>query len=191
MAGLQQLETLTGGHEITYYSAMGAVFRGWCLAALGQQQEGIAHIKQGIAANRAMGTLVYLPSFLKYLAEAYGMARRPEEGLDALAEAAAIVAAAQARQDEAEIHRVRGELLAATGNLDAAEGDFLAALAAARRQSARLLELRAAVSLARFWRERGNKAVARDCLAPVYHWFTEGHDTAALAEAKALLDTLV
>ncbi len=190
LEGLQQLESLKGGHEIIYYAAMGAVFRGWCLAAQGQQRDGIAHINRGIAANRAMGTIVYLPSFLKYLAEAHGMAREPQRGLSVLAEATEIVEAAQARQDEAEIHRVRGELLAAIGNAVAAEDSLLTALAVARRQSARLLELRAAVSLARFWRERGRAAAARDHLAPVYGWFTEGHDTAALAAAKAVLDGL-
>jgi len=191
LAELQKLETLTGGHEIMYYSAMGAVFRGWCLAAIGAPHEGIMQIKHGLRAYRAMGALVYVPSLLKFLADAYGMAHQPQEGLEALAEAEAMVAATQARQDEAEILRVRGDLLASVGDHAAAEESLLAALSTARRQDARLLELRAAVSFARFWRNRGNAPAGRAPLAAALDWFSEGHDTVALREARAILDSTV
>jgi class 3 adenylate cyclase/tetratricopeptide (TPR) repeat protein len=191
LAELQQLETLTGGHEIMYYSAMGAVFRGWCLAAIGAPHEGITLIKQGIRAYRAMGALLYVPSLLKFLAEACGMAQRGQEGLDALAEAAEIVRSAQAHHDEAEILRVRGDLMASIGDVAAAEQCLLAALSTACRQEARLLELRAAVSFARFWRDRGNAAAGRGPLVRVLDWFSEGHDTAALVEARAIADATV
>lgn len=191
LAELQNLETLTGGHEIAYYSAMGAVFRGWCLAAIGAPHEGIMQIKHGLRAYRAMGALVYVPSLLKFLADAYGMARQPQKGLDALAEAEATVAATQARQDEAEILRVRGVLMASIGDHDAAEESLQAALSTARRQDARLLELRAAASFARFWRDRGNAPAGRAPLAAVLDWFSEGHDTVALMEARAILNSTV
>ncbi|MGZ3338862.1 MAG: AAA family ATPase [Reyranella sp.] len=188
---LQKLETLTGGHEIVYYSAMGAVFRGWCLAAIGAPHEGIMQIKHGLRAYRAMGALLYVPSLLKFLADAYGMAHQPQKGLDALAEAEAMVAATQARQDEAEILRVRGVLMASIGDHDAAEKSLLTALSTARRQDARLLELRAAVSFARFWHNRGNAPAGRAPLAAALEWFSEGHDTVALREAKAILASTV
>jgi len=109
----------------------------------------------------------------------------------ALAEAEAMVAATQARQDEAEIVRVRGVLTASIGDYDAAEESLQAALSTARRQDARLLELRAAVSFARFWRNRGNAPAGRAPLAAVLDWFSEGHDTVALREAQATLDSTV
>jgi predicted ATPase len=170
---------------------MGSVFRGWCLAAVGEARNGMDEIRRGIAAYRAMGNLLYVPSFLKFLGEACAMAREPEAGLAALAEAATLAAAAQACHDEAEIARVRAELLAVKGDPAAAEESFRAALALARRQQAKLLELRAATGLARLLRAQGKPAAARAALAPVYGWFTEGFGTAALGDAKAVLDSLV
>ena len=91
---------------------------------------------------------------------------------------------------EADLHRVRGELLISVGDPTAAEAAFQQAIAVARRQQAKLWELRAATSLARLWRDEGKAAEARDLLAPVYSWFTEGFDTPVLQDAKALLDQL-
>ena len=94
------------------------------------------------------------------------------------------------RFSEAELHRVRGELLAATGDQAAAEQSYEKALAVAKRQSARIFELRAAMSLARLWRDQGKRGAASDLLAPIYNWFTEGLDTPVLQGAKALLESL-
>jgi predicted ATPase len=94
------------------------------------------------------------------------------------------------RFSEAELHRVRGELLTATGDQAAAEQNYKEALAVAKRQSARTFELRAATSLARLWRDQGKRTEARDLLAPIYGWFTEGFDTPVLQDAKNLLDQL-
>jgi predicted ATPase len=94
------------------------------------------------------------------------------------------------RWEEAELCRLQGELLNATGDRAAAEQNYHQALAVAVRQSAKVFELRAATSLARLWRERGQGIEARELLAPVYGWFTEGFDTLVLKEAKALLDEL-
>jgi predicted ATPase len=128
--------------------------------------------------------------FLTTLAEVYGMAARPNEGLDRLAEAAKIVETTQDRWAEAEMHRLRGTLLLSVHEHAAAERSYRHALAVARRQTAKFWELRAALDLARLWRDQGKRQEARELLAPVYGWFTEGFDTRDLKEAKALLDEL-
>ena len=118
------------------------------------------------------------------------MLGQPGEGLNCLAEAAQIIETTEERVNEAELHRVRGDLLNATGDRSAAERSYRQALAVAERQSAKLFELRAATSLARLWRDQGKRAEARELLAPVYNWFTEGFDAPDLIDAKALLDEL-
>jgi predicted ATPase len=124
------------------------------------------------------------------LGEAYGRIGQAEEGLRLLAEALAVV-----DKDpwyEAEMHRIKGELLLRQAVPEASQADacFLQALAIARRQQAKSLELRAAMSLARLWQDQGKHAEARQLLAPIYNWFTEGFDTADLREAKGLLEAL-
>ena len=118
------------------------------------------------------------------------MLEQPLQGLDHLADAAEIIETKEERALEAELHRVRGNLLRATGDRSAAEQSYHQALAIAKRQSAKLWELRAAASLAHLWCDQGKRSAARDLLAPVYCWFTEGFDTPVLQEAKALLDEL-
>jgi predicted ATPase len=115
---------------------------------------------------------------------------QPLEGLDHLAKAAEIIETKEERAFEAELHRSRGNLLRAAGDRSAAERSYRQALVIATRQSAKLWELLAAVNLARLWRDQGKRSEARDLLAPVYNWFTEGFDTPALKETKALLDSL-
>jgi predicted ATPase len=166
------------------------MLRGWCLVALGDSDEGIHLLGQGMVAYQATGAIARMPFWLTLLADAYGRARRPEEGLKRLAEAADLVEATQERWTEAEMHRVLGELLIAMHEPAAAEDSLRKAMAVAQRQSAKLWELRAAMSLARLWRGQGRRTEACDLLAPVYHWFTEGFDTPVLQDAKALLDEL-
>ena len=127
---------------------------------------------------------------LMWLAEAHAMLGQPGEGLNCLAEAAQIIETTEERVNEAELHRVRGDLLNATGDRSAAERSYRQALAVAERQSAKLFQLRASTSLARLWRDQGKRAEAQDLLAPIYDWFTEGFDAPDLMEAKALLDEL-
>jgi predicted ATPase len=115
---------------------------------------------------------------------------RLTEGLKYIADAGQIVESANDRYQEADMYRVRGDLLNATGDRAAAEQSYHQALVVARRQSTKLFELRAATSLARLWRDQGKRSEAHDLLAPVYAWFTEGFDTPVLKEAKALLDEL-
>jgi predicted ATPase len=124
------------------------------------------------------------------LAVAYAMLSQPFEGLKCLAEVAQIIETTEERVIEALLYRVRGELFNATGNQTAAEQSYRQALAVAARQSAKILELGAATSLARLWRDEGKRTKARDLLAPIYDWFTEGFDTPVLKEAKALLEQL-
>jgi predicted ATPase len=124
------------------------------------------------------------------LTTAYLKLGRTDEALQCLAEAAQIIGTSDERYFEAELQRLRGEVLNAIGDATAAEQNYHQALATAKRQSAKTLELRAATSLARLWRDQGKRDEARDLLAPVYGWFTEGFDTRDLKDATALLDEL-
>jgi predicted ATPase len=124
------------------------------------------------------------------LAESYGNAGTPNEGLRQLEEAARLIEVTQVRMGEVDLHRVRGELLISVGDPTGAEAAFQQAIAVAHRQNAKFWELRATTSLARLWREQGKVTAARNLLAPVYGWFTEGFDTPVLIDAKTLLDAL-
>jgi predicted ATPase len=174
------------------WAAMGMVLRGWALAMQGRGEEGIAQVRQGIAAYRATGAAAVVPYFCTVLAEVYGHLGHPEDGLQALAEAHTLVEQQEERWWEAEIHRLQGVLLLRQTGTPQAEAEpwLQRALDVARRQEAKSLELRAAMSLARLWQQQGKRAEAYDLLAPIYGWFTEGFDTADLQEAKALLEEL-
>jgi predicted ATPase len=160
--------------------------RGWVLAAQGQYEEGIAQMSQALTALRAVGWGVD-PSALSQLAEAYGQSGRVEEGLSLLAEARAAVEQTGARFWEAEVQRLTGEFLLrqAVPDEEQAAAYFQQALDVARRQQARSLELRAAMSLSCLWQRQGKSTKARELLAPLYGWFTEGFDTPDLQDARA------
>jgi predicted ATPase len=174
------------------WAAMGTSLRGWALAMQGQGEEGLAQVRQGIAAYRATGAALAVPYFCTVLADVADHLGHPADGLQALAEAHTLVEQQEERWWEAEVCRLRGVLLLQqTGTPQAeAEAWLRRALDVARRQEAKSLELRAAMSLARLWQQQGKRAEAHDLLAPIYGWFTEGFDTADLQEAKALLDAL-
>src|SRR5262245_26754415 len=168
--------------------------RGWVLAVQGQYEEGIAQMSQALTAIRAAGDGGGEgPSVLAQLAEAYGQSGQVEEGLSLLAEARAAVEQTGARFWEAEVQRLTGELLLrqAVPDEEQAAACFQQALDVARRQQARSLELRAAMSLSRLWQRQGKHTAARQLLAPIYGWFTEGFDTPDLQDARALLEALV
>jgi tetratricopeptide (TPR) repeat protein len=167
--------------------AIGNIMHGWCLASLGQATEGIPLLLEGLTTCRAAGRTLMIPFFLMTLAQASGMAAQPQEGLDQLAEAAKLVETTQERWAEAEIHRLRGTILLSMHEHAAAENSYRRALDVAQRQSAKFWELRAALDLARLWRDQGKRAEARGLLSPIYGWFTEGLDTRDLKNAKALL----
>ncbi len=172
--------------------AQGMILRGWALAEQGQGAEGIAQLREGLAAWRATGAELDRPRFLALLAEAVGKGGSTEEGLSLLAEALVAVQRSGERRWEAELYRLKGELLLVRSveNHPDAEACFRQALDIARHQQAKSLELRAAVNLSRLWQRQGKHDEARDLLAPIYGWFTEGFDTADLREAKALLEEL-
>lgn len=185
---LDEVLALTQEHGISYYQAVGTIFRGWCLSATGQTRAGLETATQGVAAYRATRSVLYLPTFLTLLADVHGRAGQPEQGLKELAEAARIAEETQTRNDAAEIHRVRGELLVAMSQPAAAEASLSQALAIARRQAARLLELRAASSLAALWQRQHRREEARKLVSGVCDRFTEGFDTPVVREARALVD---
>jgi predicted ATPase len=165
--------------------------RGWALAAQGRHEEGMVQMRQGLATRRAMGARQSEAENLARLGEAYGRIGQVEEGLRLLTEALEVMAKGDLWY-EAEMHRIQGELLLRQAVPDAlqAEACFQQALTVARRQQAKSYELRAAVSLSRLWQQQGKRAEARQMLAEVYGWFTEGFDTPDLQEARALLDAL-
>jgi predicted ATPase len=174
------------------FVAMGHVFRGWAVAAGGQANEAIAEMHQGLAALQARGIGARRPYLLTLLADACRRACRVDEGLNALAEALHLVEETGERTWEAEIYRLRGELLLSRSeeNELEAKASFNKALEVARRQQAKSWELRAATSLSGLWRDEGKRKEAHELIAPIYDWFAEGFDTADLKEAKALLDEL-
>jgi predicted ATPase len=174
------------------WAAYGTSLRGWALTMQGQGEEGMAQVRQGIAAWRATGAVLLIPYLCTLLAEVCDHLGYPEDGLQALAEAHTLMEQQEERWWEAEIHRLRGVLLLRQPGTPQAEAEawLQRALDVARRQEAKSLELRAAMSLSRLWQQQGKQTEARALLAPIYGWFTEGFDTADLQEARALLDTL-
>jgi predicted ATPase len=177
-------------HKFAYYLAWARVIRGWALAREAREDEGIMEMREALAALRATGAGLRRPYYLGILAESLGVAGQIEEASDLVASALAVAAEHGDQFFSAELHRIEGELLGRRSGPEASETSFSQAVAIARRQKARLTELRAATSLARLWREQGRRAEAHDLLAPIYAWFTEGFDTADLKDARALLDEL-
>jgi class 3 adenylate cyclase/predicted ATPase len=174
------------------WAAMGRSLHGWALAMQGQGEEGLAQVRQGLAAWRATGAALNVPYLCTVLADVAAHLGHTEEGLQALAEAHTHVEQHEERWWEAEVCRLRGVLLLRQPGTPQAEAEtwLQRALDVARHQEAKALELRAAMSLSRLWQQQGKQAEARALLAPVYGWFTEGFDTADLQEAKALLEAL-
>jgi predicted ATPase len=186
----EELVALANEHGFPYWLGIGLIWHGWSLAALGQAQEGISLLAKGLSELRATGAVHVTPSALSLLADAYAKVGQPDEGLNCLAEAEQIIETTDERRMEADLHWLRGNLLDATGDRAAAEQNYHQALAVAKRQSAKLFELRAAIRLARLWRDQGKCTEAHRLLAPIYGWFTEGFDTPVLKEAKSLLEQL-
>jgi len=189
------LETAEAAIEIAekegapLFESWARVARGWALAHLGQAEQGVAQIREGLAMASATGTEMWRTYNLAHLAEACGKAGHIDEGLEVVAEALDVVQKGE-RWWEAEISRLRGELLLKLNpcGLDEAQISFERAIEIARKQGAKSLELRATMSLARLLANQGRREEARTMLAEIYNWFTEGFDTTDLKDAKALLD---
>jgi predicted ATPase len=198
----EALLTLSTEHGFAYRAAVATIMWGWALAAAGQLEEGIVRMQEGLAAQRATGSEVVHPYYLALLAETYGKMGQPQEGLAALAEASAMRQGTGEQWYEAELYRLKGELSLQSGvrspkspapspQAEAeAEACFHKAIKIARQQQAKSLELRAVMSLSRVWQQQSKKEEARQMLAEIYGWFTEGFDTKDLQEAKALLEEL-
>jgi predicted ATPase len=172
------------------YHAIAPIYRGWVHVKNGEVARGVSLMRRGLSAYRASGSELWTPHYSALLAAACEIASEIEEGLSLLDDALQIVERTGGRWLQAELCRHKGQLLLRQGHPEAAEQLYHKALNIAREQEARMWELRAATSVARLWGERGRRAEARELLAPVYGWFTEGFVTPYLKEAKALLDEL-
>ena len=190
---VQMATTFSTEQGFPFWSTQGMVLRGWVLSEQGRVEEGIAQMQQGLTEIQAVGTKVLQAYYLGLLASTHGKVGQPEVGLALLEEALAKVNTNDERWPEAELHRLRGELLLQESfpkKAQEAEASFLQALNVAQRQHAKSPELRAAMSLSRLWQQQGKQTQARELLSGVYDWFTEGFDTADLQDAKKLLMAL-
>ena len=186
----EELVTIGTEQGFPLWDAIGTVYRGWVKVKHGDLVEGISLLGSGTSADRPTGTSAWIPHFLALLAKACEIAGQIEKAVTHLDDALQIVERTGEVWFVAELYRHKGQLLLQQGHSEEAEELYRKALAIAREQGAKLWELRAAASLAGLRRDRGRRAEARDLLAPVYGWFTEGFDTADLKDAKALLDRL-
>jgi predicted ATPase len=174
------------------WKAGGMAFQGCTLALTCKTSDAVHMITSGISAWRSTGATVWVPFYLMYLARAYADLGQFDDAGRLLGEAMTAVESTNERWYEAEVVRIAGEIALMSPESDGAkaEGYFERALAVARQQQAKSWELRAAMSIARLWRDQGKVQQARELLAPVYDWFTEGFDTRDLKDAKALLEEL-
>jgi DNA-binding SARP family transcriptional activator/predicted ATPase len=176
--------------KVPSWSCQASCFGGEALARLGQVQEGIREMREGLVAMESIGVRCYATGTLRALAEAQATVGRSDEGLATVTEALSLVEETEERHWEAELYRLRGELLAMRGDTAEAEASLQRAIEVARRQEAKSWELRATVSLCRLLQKQGRQEEGRQLLVEVYGWFTEGFDTPDLQEARALLDGL-
>ena len=184
----EELIAVTTEHRFSMWRAQGTMCRGLVKVENGNVTEGMSVLRSGLTASRDTG--VPGPQEFIVLAAACEIAGQVEEALTLLDEALQIGEKTGNRWLEAELTRRKGQLLLRRGDTEAAEELYRKALSLAEAQHAKLWELRAAMSLARLWRDRGEHAEARALLAPIYSWFTEGFSTPDLKEAKSLLEAL-
>jgi predicted ATPase len=191
-ARLDELVAVADEKGALYWKASAMVQQGGLLTLTGKASDAIRMITSGIAALRSTGSTIFMPRSLSYLARAHAGLGHSEDAWRCIAEAMTAVETTKEKWYEADVHRTAGEIALTSPGPDAttAEAHFERALAVARGQQAKSWELRAAMSMARLWRDQGKRQQAHDLLAPVYDWFTEGFDTLDLKEAKALLEQL-
>ena len=191
-AQLDEVVALADEKGAVYWKALGIALQGWVLALSGKASDAVHVIASGITAMRSTGAKIFVPLHLSHLTRAYAELGQVDDAWRCIREAMTMIEAAKERVWEAEVNRVAGQMALKLPKPDAAKAEayFDRALAVARQQQAKSWELRAAMSLARLWRDQGKVQQARELLAPVYGWFTEGFDTRDLKEAKALLDEL-
>jgi predicted ATPase len=185
-----QMVAVTTEQGFLQWRAFGTIYRGWVKVKNGDVTEGISLLRRGSAAYRASGAEMWTPYHIVLLARASEIAGQIDEAVTLLDDALQIVERTGERWLEAELNRHKGQLLLRQGHSEPAEELYRKALSIAKKQGARLWQLRASTSLARLRRDQARHAEARALLAPIYGWFTEGFDTTDLSEAKALLDEL-
>jgi predicted ATPase len=185
-----QLVAMATEQGFPFYRAQGMIYRGWAKVKNGDVAEGVSLLRSGSTAFRVTGAETWMPYFFALLARAVEIAGQVEEAVTVLDDALQIAETTGERWFAAELNRHKGELLLRQGHPDGAEKLYRKALIISEEQGAKMWELRAATSLARLWGEQGRRAEARELLAPIYRWFTEGFDTPDLVEAKGLLDAL-
>jgi class 3 adenylate cyclase/predicted ATPase len=184
--------SLSEEHGLNLWLAWGKIFRGWALAEQGQQREGIAELAKALADCQTMRARFHRPYHLSLLAETLHHCGQTEDGLRVTAEALTMVEQIEERWWEADLHRLKGDLLLSLGGQNVAEAEacYNQAMADAGRQGAKSLGLRAATGLARLWQKQGMRAEAHNLLAPIYGKFSEGFATPDMEEARALLGKL-
>ena len=188
-----ELIALADKKEAPYWKGLGLMQQGCFSFLAGDSTDALPVITSGLAAYRSTGATLFLPWYLSTLARVHAGLGQFESAWQRINEAVTLVETAKDRVWEAEVHRMAGEIYLLPPQRDAAKAQahFERALDVARKQQAKSWELSAAMSMARLWRDQGKRDEARDLLAPVYGWFTEGFDTLDLKEAKALVDELV
>ena len=192
VALLDEVLELTTKSGAVFWKAFAMSMRGWFLGLANKPVDAVHMITSGITAFRSTGATVSMPSWLSILARAHADCGQFQDAWRCIGDAMNSVDASMEKWFEAELNRIAGEIALASSQPDAAKAEafFERALAVARQQQAKSWELRASMSIARLWRDQGKPQQARELLAPVYGWFTEGFDTLDLKEAKALLDDL-
>jgi predicted ATPase len=187
-----ELVSLAEEKGALHWRALAIVNRGLLATLKGTASEAIQMLTSGIAARRSVGGTHWLPLYLSNLSAARAELGQFDDALRCIGEAMTAMETTKDRCCEAEVYRTAGKISLESPEPDAAKAQiyFERALAVARQQEAKSWELRAAMSMARLWRDQGKRTEARELLAPIYGWFTEGFDTLDLKEAKALLDEL-
>jgi predicted ATPase len=191
-ADLEELLALADEKSAAFWKAFGMMNQGCLFALTGKALDAVHVITSGMAAYRLTGASLHVPLYLPYLARAHAELGQFDDAWRCIDEAMTAAEAAKQKVYEAEVHRTAGEIaLKVSDPAEAkAQAYFERALQIARQQQAKSWELRAAMSMARLWRDQGKPQQARELLAPVYDWFTEGFDTLDLKEAKRLLEQL-
>jgi predicted ATPase len=189
---LDEVVALANEKGALFWKALAMSNQGWLFALTGNAADAIKLLASGITAYRSTGSRVGIPQSLSYLARAYAELGQFDDAWRLIGEAATAIETSNEKWYEADIHRMAGEIAMKSPATDTvkAEAYFERALSVARQQQAKSWELRAAMNMARLWRDQGKRDEARDLLAPVYGWFTEGFDTLDLKEAKGLLEEL-
>ena len=191
-AQVDELIALADERGAPYWKALGTAIRGWLFAVTGKASDAVWAITSGITSLRSTGATLYEPRHLSFLAMAYAELGQLDDAWRCIDDAIEKVERSKEKWGEAEVHRIAGEiaLKSLAPDPEKAEAYFERALTIACQQQAKSWELRAAMSMARLWRDQGKREEARELLAPVYGWFTEGFDTLDLQEAKKLMDEL-